>query len=279
MEQAFSPRLRVGVQYTYMRGSSPWRGLNLNAPVNGVRPDAAFGNIVQVVGDASSRQHTLNVNFNAGQLPPPLLPQNAKRVDWKRVFVLGNYTIGQLENDTDGEFNPPPSGVLATEWGPANADVRHRANINLITQVLKNLTAQFGINMASAAPYTIRTGGDDNADFFFNDRPAGVGRNSARGSGQFTINTQWAYMIQIGKRGGQLPPGIRVTAIGGGAPTIETFNIEQAKLRMQFIVQIQNLTNRYNYGGYSGVMTSPFFGVPTLVTNPRRVDMGVQFMF
>lgn len=279
IEQAFSPRLRVGLQYTYMRGTGLWRGLNLNAPVNGVRPTPTFGNIVQVVSDASSRQHTINVNFNAGQLPPPLLPSTAKRIDWKRVFVLGNYNFARLRNNTDGEFTPPPSGLLDTEWGAANGDIRHRANFQIINQVLKSFTWQMGFNIISAPPYTVQTGRDDNADFFFNDRPAGVGRNTERGSGQFTINTQLGYMIQVGKRGGQLPPGIRITAIGGGAPTVETFNIEQAKFRIQFIVQILNLTNHYNYAGYSGVLTSEFFGQPRSVINPRKIDMGVQFMF
>ena len=46
-----------------------------------------------------------------------------------------------------------------------------------------------------------------------------------------------------------------------------------------FYVQAQNLTNHNNYAGYSGVMTSPFFGQPTLVLNPRKVDLGMQFQF
>ena len=44
-------------------------------------------------------------------------------------------------------------------------------------------------------------------------------------------------------------------------------------------VSAQNLTNHYNYGGYSGVQTSPFFGQPTLVYNPRKVDVGLNFNF
>jgi len=44
-------------------------------------------------------------------------------------------------------------------------------------------------------------------------------------------------------------------------------------------VQAQNLTNRNNYAGYSGSMTSYFFGQPTMVINPRKVDIGMQFQF
>ena len=40
-DQAITPQLRLGVVYNYMRRESIGRGLNLNAPVDGVRPDPA----------------------------------------------------------------------------------------------------------------------------------------------------------------------------------------------------------------------------------------------
>ena len=40
-----------------------------------------------------------------------------------------------------------------------------------------------------------------------------------------------------------------------------------------------NLTNRSNYLGYSGTMTSPFFERPTAVANPRKVDLSISFGF
>jgi hypothetical protein len=46
---------------------------------------------------------------------------------------------------------------------------------------------------------------------------------------------------------------------------------------MTFYVAILNLTNRANYSGFSGVMTSPYFLQPTAVTNPRQIDFGVRF--
>jgi hypothetical protein len=39
------------------------------------------------------------------------------------------------------------------------------------------------------------------------------------------------------------------------------------------------VTNNANYTGYSGVLTSPFYGQPTAVLGTRKVDMGVQFQF
>jgi hypothetical protein len=51
------------------------------------------------------------------------------------------------------------------------------------------------------------------------------------------------------------------------------------KYRIRIFVQAQNLTNRANYTGCSGVMTSPFFRQPTAVASMRRVEAGINFGF
>ena len=45
------------------------RGENLNFPINGVRPDPLFVNIIRVVNDAASRQDVLNA-FGSFSLTP-----------------------------------------------------------------------------------------------------------------------------------------------------------------------------------------------------------------
>jgi hypothetical protein len=278
-DQAFSPRLRVGVLYTYLRREDLGRGLNLNAPVDGVRPDPQFGNVVMAMSDGSARQHTIGFNYQIGNLPPPVLPSNAPRIDWKRYFFIGQYQYGVSKNNVDGSFNPPPSGTLATEWGWNPFDVRHRLNMTAVTQTLKNLQAQLSLNVQSGNPYTILTGRDDNSDLIFNDRPAGVGRSTETGASQWSLMANFNYSLQFGKRGGALPPGIRVINLNG-APQVDTVSITgQPRFRVGFYVTAQNLTNHANYGGYSGTMTSPFFGQPTLVLNPRKIDVGMQFQF
>jgi len=51
------------------------------------------------------------------------------------------------------------------------------------------------------------------------------------------------------------------------------------RFRMGIIVNAQNLTNRANYVGYSGTLTSPFFGQPTAVQGMRKVEVGLNFNF
>ena len=101
--------LQASATYAYTRGGAVARGLNLNAPVNGVRPDPQFGNIIEVVSDASSRQHQLQANLtvNQGALFP--LPKSAPRINFKRITLFLNYTLARLRNNTDGAFSVAPT--------------------------------------------------------------------------------------------------------------------------------------------------------------------------
>jgi hypothetical protein len=39
------------------------------------------------------------------------------------------------------------------------------------------------------------------------------------------------------------------------------------------------VTNSVNYLGYSGTLTSPFFGKPTAVREMRKIDVGIALNF
>jgi hypothetical protein len=54
---------------------------------------------------------------------------------------------------------------------------------------------------------------------------------------------------------------------------------QQARYRWNLFVNVQNLTNHQNLGGYSGVRTSDYFMQPTLAANPRRIDLGMGLNF
>jgi len=103
------------------------------------------------------------------------------------------------------------------------------------------------------------------------------GRNSLRASRQTTINMQVAYQFAFG-RSAPLPPGIGVFG-GGGAVQVRTFDQGNARYRLQVFIQAQNLTNEANYLGYSGTLTSPFFGKPTAVSGMRKIDAGINLNF
>ena len=51
------------------------------------------------------------------------------------------------------------------------------------------------------------------------------------------------------------------------------------RFRIGVFFSANNLTNHPNYIGYSGVLTSPFYGQPTSVSSTRRVQAGLNFGF
>jgi hypothetical protein len=282
IDQRLTPRIRVGATYSDTRGTGLLRGRNLNAPVNGVRPDPVFGNIVEVVPDARLSTQMLSTNFSVAlSVPSPTLQR--ARFNWRRGGLNGGYTIGRARNDTDGAFSLPATGDLADEWGPAGNDVRHRLQAGINSQALRNLNVFISVFATSGSPYTIRTGRDENNDQVFNDRPAGIARNTERGSTQFNASGNLSYMIPIGKRKTPPPPGIMITSdrAGGGGYTVTQApqQTEAPRYRLIFNLSVQNLINRTNYGGFNGTMTSPFFRQPTTAAGPRKVDFGMGFNF
>jgi hypothetical protein len=276
VDQRVWRQLRTSATYSYIRGSALGRGQNLNAPVSGIRPEPGLGNVIEVVSDASSRQHQLQLNVTAN--PGALLPAfKAPLIRWRRTTLFANYTLATLESNTDGAFAIPPSGILADEWGPAVGDVRHRVNLTLNNQIVRNLLLSLNVTASTGVPFSIRTGRDDNGDLVFNDRPPGVARNTERAASQWTVNTFLAYMIALGKRSTGGPP-ITTVISGGGVPTVQSFE-QPPRYILQFFVQAQNLTNHPNYTGYSGTLTSPFFRQPTAVSGMRKIDVGVNVNF
>jgi len=298
VDQGMLKVVRLAATYSYQRAARLARGLDVNQPVTGVRPNPAFANIVDVVSDAASRQHQLQVDANIN--PGALLPAfNGPLVSWKRSTVFLNYTLAKVENNTDGPFSIPATGNLDEEWGPASSgqggaffvlngialggpppgatDVRSRLDVNFNNQIVRNVLLSLGVNTSTAPPYALLTGRDDNNDGVFNDRPAGAARNNLRASGQTVVFLFAGYQFAFGTIA-PLPPGVGVFG-GGGAAQVRTFDQGNKRYRMQLFVSAQNLTNQRNYAGYSGTLTSPFFGRPTTVSGMRKIDVGVSFQF
>ncbi len=167
---------------------------------------------------------------------------------------------------------------LIDQWGVSVLDLPSRLNFNFISLQLKRTTVQLSLNEQSGTPYTETTGFDNNGDGIFNDRPAGVARNTLRGDNQWTLSGYAAYAIPLRRRA---IPVTGITATGFTGSTVSSVGTysDVVRYRLTFSVQAQNITNSSNYTGYSGVLTSPFFGQPTTVLNPRRVYASVQFSF
>jgi hypothetical protein len=279
VSQTVTPRIRVSATYSNSHFYGLHRGENLNAPVDGVRPDERFANVIRTVDDAESKSHQVSTSMSVSLgTPGPALQQ--ARFNWRRGSLNLNYTLAKQRSNSDGAFSVPFSGSPEGEWGPANNDIRHRLNVGLNSQALKNLNVFLSVGYVSASPYTIRTGVDDNGDLVFNDRPLGVGRNTERGEGLFNTSANASYTISFGRRA-NAPPPPGITVIGGDVRVMAMNPNASAasRYRISFNVGVQNLVNHVNHTGWNGTMTSPFFRQSTSVGAPRKIDMGVSFSF
>jgi len=208
--------------------------------------------------------------------PPP--SATSARWAWRRLNLFTNVSLGRVRNDTEGPFATPATGRIQDDWGPSNQDVQRRFNVGINSSQLRNFNANININVSSAPPYTLRTGEDNNGDLVFNDRPFGVGRNTVRASGAWSMNGFFTYGWTFGKPV-ERTGGINIRSEGGGLAVSQAAAQRDGRFRLSLNVQVQNLTNHGNLIGYTGVLTSDNFGKPTNVAGTRKVDIGIGLSF
>lgn len=274
VDQTLPGNIRLMSQYFYRRGIHQLRGRNINAPIGGVRPDPASGNITQIESSANSFNHTWFVNLN-----------------WMKMgkFMLGaSYVLSKTTDETDGALGLPADNFnLRGERGPSLMDTRHRFNILSTVRLTKSLSLSAIFNASSARPYNITTGFDDNGDTIINDRPPGVSRNSARGAGQWDLSSRLSYGFSFGKKPeSQGAGGPRVRVIRGDSDSGSMLGMigsmpgaDDKRFRTEFFLQATNVLNHANLTGFSGVQTSPFFGQAIAALPGRRIEMGMRFSF
>ncbi len=273
IEQQLPHGLRVNTMYIRRRGANALRGVNLNAPrADGTRPDPTAGTITDIQSTAASSFDALNVSVNL---------MNADR----RIFVALNYQLSRSMNDTDSPISvAADASNLAAEHGPALFDARHRlmgfTNFPLFT---KRLTMGWSYRVQSPLPYNITTGKDDNGDTISNDRPAGVTRNTARGTTTVDIGSRVSWKIGLGSAPAPASAGpqVRIVRAGSDANVLGDMATGDANKRyaIELYAQVFNLLNHTNAINFSGVLTSPFFGQATSAAPPRRVEIGARLSF
>jgi hypothetical protein len=275
--QQINQKLMFNASYSHTKAWDRFRGRNVNAPLDGVRPDPALGNVTQVESTAGLVADQVNVGLNFN-------------IPARRTFLFANYSWNRQRNDADGAFSLPANSYdLAAEWGRATGVPTHVASAVMNTTVWKTLRLALSTTARSGSPYTITTGRDDNGDSVFTDRPDGVGRNTVTTAGMWDVAGRLTYAFGFGERpqataGG--PGGGQVVMIrmgGGGAGdmlgSLSGGGAENKRMRIELFIAASNLFNVINPMGYSGVMTSPFFLEPTAAGPARKLDIGMKIGF
>ena len=263
--------VRLTANYQYQRGVHLLRGRNLNAPLPGIgRPDPTVGNVTDIESSGFSSVHRLTVGVGP-----------AKFVNG--FFWSANYLLMKNTNEADSPFSLPVDNFnLRSERGPSTADQRQYFSAIVSRKFLKAFSILAIFNATSALPYNITTGFDNNRDTVINDRPSGVGRNSARGAARWEVGSRLSWSRDFGPEQKQTAgPQTKMIRVSGGegaaSPSISMSSTKRFSLELY--AQVFNLFNHTNLGSFAGVQTSPFFGHATSAQLPRRMELGTRFNF
>ncbi|MEJ7622808.1 MAG: TonB-dependent receptor [Pyrinomonadaceae bacterium] len=258
IERQLPGKTTLSTTFVNARISRLLRSRNLNAPVNGIRPNPATGNIFQYESTAHYTQNLLTVNFRTNFI--------------EEVSLYGNYSFGRALSDSDGAGSLAANPYsLEGEYSAASTDIRHRVNIGGNIKLPWQVSINPFITFRTGIPFNITTGADNNADSTFNDRPAialdsnepgviasrfglfdptpEVGdtiipRNFGRGSDFFNVNLGISKEFGFG---------------GGGKGGDED---KEARYKIEISAYIRNLLNHTNAGTPVGNLSSRFFGLP-----------------
>jgi hypothetical protein len=287
-DRQLTPWLIFQSSYQMLRGRNTMRARNVNAPVNGVRPNPLFGDITQFesTGRMESDRLQLSTQFRL-------------QVRQQPMQLRFNYTLGQEKNFANGATSlPSDNSNPDVDWGPASGDIRHRFQIQGQVPLGYGVRVNPNFQLNSGNPYNMTTGFDDNNDGAFNDRPDGVTRNSLRGDWNWTFNLSVNKRINLGGLRTPVTPGraqgagVNFAQQGGGGfggqggggqggfgGRGNQGNNNNQRFSMELFAQAQNVLNHVRRTGYTGNLSSPFFGQPTSVGAPREVNVGLRFNF
>ncbi len=261
LERAIGERLAATVGYMYLRGRDIIMQRNVNVPTltaaeataGGVanlgRPDPRFGNVSQYdsLGDSWFNGFTLSLATRPGR--------------WGSARL--SYTLSQsLDDSGNAFFNTPQDNVnILDDKGPSDNDQRHRlvasgtlAGPSTALRALAGLQIGYLFAYATGVPFNVQLGADRNNDTTNNDRPAGVGRNSARQPASSTFDVRLSRAFTFG--------GQRLEAM------VEAFNL----FDHVNVVQVNN-----TFG--PGPSALPTFAQPTAVGDARQIQLGVRWSF
>ena len=256
-EQQLGTAAAASIAYEHLRGHGIIMSPNVNVPTttdptvpNLGRPDPNFANNLQYqsVGDSWYDGATLSLSRRPAK--------------WGSARVSYTYSKGL---DTAGNFffsQPQDANDIAAERGRSDNDQRHRVVLSgtlttprdgggtLWRTVTNGWMFSYIFTYTSALPFNIQIPTDRNGDTNFNDRPAGVGRNTGKGFDYQALDLRLSRTFP-------LPGGFSVEAI------LDAFNV----------------LNRENYQVPVNIITSPAFGNPTAVNDPRQLQLGVRVLF
>ncbi|MFV0387559.1 MAG: TonB-dependent receptor domain-containing protein [Pyrinomonadaceae bacterium] len=263
----FSKRFKNGfnfqTEYSYSKTVHNFRSRDLNSPINGVRPN--------------SNQGALITAESSSFLTSSMVRVSGSYFSSKGTSAYLSWQVGRMISDADGTFDIPTDNYfLAGDRGYSDRDIRQRINLYYTKSLTDKIKVGTNGYISTSKPYTITTGYDNNGDLRFADRPAGVSRNTERGSTFALISAFASYTYSFGKAPQKTSNDSMIIVIGG-SPALN--KDDKKRYSLQFSVTATNILNRSNFSGYDFALTSPNYGKPTTAGAPFGIRMGINFGF
>lgn len=247
--------LAVAVDAVHARGRDLIRRVDVNAPASlpaGLTRTVAEADATRPTVPAAGGVRLVEQDQTSGRSQFDGLYVTVRRALSRGVAFDIAYTLSRTRNDTDDiNFRPVDSRRPDDEWGPSLNDRRHVLAAHGLVQVKGVVDVVPVLFLSSGQPLNVTTGRDDNGDTIFNDRPAGVSRNSERTSGFAQFDLSLLREVRVGR------------------------------VRLQVRADVFNVFNRTNFSGFFNYGAS---GVRpdengTLAFQPTAAGPARQFQF
>jgi len=201
-EVALPAGLSLGLDYVHTRGRNLIRRVDTNAPASipaGVTRSVAAADATRPIVPVAGGFRLIEQDESTGRSTFDGLYVSLRRQLVGRVAFDIAYTLSRVENTTDDiNFRPVDSRTPDADLGPSFNDRRHVLAAHGLIRLPWAVDMTPVLFLSSGQPLDITTGRDDNGDTIFNDRPAGVTRNSERTDGFVQFDLGLSRRVALG---------------------------------------------------------------------------------
>ena len=195
--------ISVGLDYVHTRGRNLIRRVDTNAPTSvapGVQRSVAAADATRPIVPAAGGFRLIEQDQSSGRSTFDGLYVNVRKRFSHRLAFDVAYTLSRVRNNTDDiNFRPVDSRDPDAELAPSLNDRRHVLAVNGLVRLPFDVDLAPVLFVSSGQPLDITTGRDDNGDTIFNDRPAGVSRNSERTDGFVQFDLGASRRVSLGR--------------------------------------------------------------------------------
>ena len=270
--QELRPNMAVHVDGIFTDVDKMTQSANVNTPLNGVRPIAGWGNIVQLRSAGFHDYRAMLVRLD-------------KRLANRHQYML-SYTLAK-------ETNQGPTGTITDFYhpeldrGPGSGDRRHSFVASSSVLLPFDINVGGVWTLRSSMPFSARAGRDLNADGAAGtDYVPGTTRNQGnRGDNEAFLAAVNAWRAQNARA--PIPASQLATNEYNRFDVRVSKAVTLGTRRVEFIAQVQNLFGRDNFGVGLAATGSPWqenalsdsFGRILEVQPRQQAELAVRFTF